>query len=64
MSPLKRGQKGEFHHRDAEGTKLREEEIGASDVGEPLDGLTALHNHFLGLTRIGRGISPPNRRGL
>jgi len=33
MSPLKRGQKGEFHHRDAEGTKLREEEIGASDVG-------------------------------
>jgi hypothetical protein len=29
---------GEFHHRDAEGTKLREGwKIGASDVGNPVD---------------------------
>jgi hypothetical protein len=45
-----REHRGEFHHRDAEGTKLREDnEIGPADVANQLDGRSALHNHFHGL---------------
>ena len=40
---------GEFHHRATEHTKLRKrQEIGASNVGNPFNGLSALDNHFDG----------------
>jgi len=38
---------GEFHHRGTEDTKLRKDrKFGVSDLGNPLDGLSAPHNHF------------------
>jgi hypothetical protein len=38
-------------HRGTEDTKLRKdrENLGASDFGNPVDGLSALHNPFHGL---------------
>jgi hypothetical protein len=43
LRPCSRGRRGEFHHRDAEATKLREaNETGASDVANRLDGRSAL----------------------
>jgi len=42
-----------IHHRDAEDTKLRKDkEIGATDFGNPFDGLTALHNRSHSLARL------------
>ena len=49
----RKGGGGGIHHRDAEDTKLRKDkEIGATDFGNPFDGLTALHNRSHSLARL------------
>ena len=59
-----RGHGGEFHHRDAEGTKLGEDKkIGALVRGNSRDGSLRPHSYFHDLRGHRGGISPQRHRG-